>query len=276
MQRFQLAVYPDISTTWRNVDRRPNMDSKNHAYDVICALDRLEPSAVGAYPDDDDAIPFLRFDSKAQNHFDEWRGVLEHRLRSGEEHSVIVSHLAKYRSLIPTLALLCHLAEERTGPVGIDSIKRAIEWGNYLESHARRIFSVAVAPDTAEAFALAKKIKAGGLPDEFALRDVYRNGWIGLGTRDAAARAVELLLDLDWLAQVDEPTAGRRRTRYMVNPRVRRSGPAGTDKTDKSPSDQVADPLLSVLSVGTEGETVRAEGGSADQDRSRSDYQPGL
>lgn len=235
MQRFQLAVYPDISKTWRNVDRWPNTDAKNRAYDVICTLDRLDASAVGAHHDHDDAIPFLHFDSEAQNRFNEWREKLEHRLRSGEEHPVMVAHLAKYRSLIPSLALLCHLAEGHTGPVGIQSLSRAIAWGRYLESHARRIFSLAVAPDTAEALALAKKIKAGELPDEFALRDVYRNGWIGLGTRDAAARAVELLVDLDWLVQVDGPTAGRPRTRYLINPRVERRASGCTDKTDKRP-----------------------------------------
>ena len=234
MQRFQLAVYPDISTTWRNVDRWPDTAAKNRAYDVICALDRLEPLAVGAEVDGDE-IPFLRFDSEAQDRFDEWRGELEHRLRSGEEHPAIVAHLAKYRSLIPSLALLCHLAEGRTGPVGIGSLARGIAWGRYLESHARRIYAVAVTPDSVEVVALAKKIVSGELPDEFALRDIYRNGWIALGTRDAAARAVEVLCDLDWLAEVEQPTRTRSRTRYQTNPQLRRRRPAGTDKTDKSP-----------------------------------------
>jgi len=81
---------------------------------------------------------------------------------------------------------------------------------------------------------LAKKIVAGELPDEFALRDIYRSGWIGLSTREAASRAVALLLDLDWLAQVDEPTPGRTRTRYWINPRVKHRTPGGTAKTDKS------------------------------------------
>jgi putative DNA primase/helicase len=227
MQRFQLAVYPDVSTTWRNVDRWPDTVAKNRAYEVICALDRLEPSAVGAQFDNDDSdgIPFLRFDPEAQNRFDEWRGELEHGLRSGEEHPVMVAHLAKYRSLIPSIALLCHLAEGRPGPVGIVDLKRAIAWGRYLESHARRIFSGAVAPDSVEAMALAKKIVSGDLPDEFGLRDIYRNHWVGLSTRDAAARAVERLMDLDWLAQVDEGTAGRPRRRYLVNPRIERRVP---------------------------------------------------
>ena len=147
----------------------------------------------------------------------------------------MVAHLAKYRSLIPSLALLCHLAEGRTGQVGDDAVDRAIRWGEYLESHARRIFSAAVAPDTAEAIALARKILSGGLPDEFALRDVYRKGWVGLATRDEAARAVEILCDLDWLTEVEEPTRTRSRMRYMVNPGLRCRRPTRTDKTDKSP-----------------------------------------
>ena len=98
----------------------------------------------------------------------------------------MVAHLTKYRSLIPSLALLCHLAEGRIGPVGLESLERAIAWGRYLESHARRIYSVAVAPDTAEANELARKIIAGELPAAFTLRDIYRKHWVGLNTREAA------------------------------------------------------------------------------------------
>jgi putative DNA primase/helicase len=234
MQRFQLAVYPDISKEWQNVDRWPHTEFKNRAYGVIVSLDCLDPATVGAASDGDDEIPFLRFDSAAQDRFDEWRAWLEHRLRSDEDHPVMVEHLAKYRSLIPSLGLLCHLADGHSGPVGIDALERAIAWGQYLESHARRIFSAAVKPDTAEGIALAKKIVAGELPDEFALRDVYRNGWIGLGTSEAADRAVGLLLDLNWLVEVEEPTAGRPRTRYLVNPRIERRASKRTDKTDNS------------------------------------------
>ena len=86
-----------------------------------------------------------------------------------------------------------------TGPVGLDALIRTIAWGRYLESHARRIYAVAVTPDSLEAVALGKKIPAGDLPATFALHDIYRNGWISLTTCEAAGRAVEMLLDLDWL-----------------------------------------------------------------------------
>ena len=65
-----------------------------------------------------DGIPFLRFTADAQEVFDAWREVLEVRLRTGEEHPVLESHIAKYRSLLPSLALLIHLANEDIGPVG--------------------------------------------------------------------------------------------------------------------------------------------------------------
>jgi putative DNA primase/helicase len=259
MQRFQLAVYPDISKRWCNVDRWPDTPAKNRAYEAIHRLDKLDPMSVGAEIDDSsDGIPFLRFDARAQEAFDAWRYDLEHRLRSDQDHPAIVAHLAKYRSLIPSLALLIHLAEGRVGPVTLSCLQKAIGWGRYLEAHARRIYSVAVAPDTAEAIALARKILSGDVADEFALRDIYRNGWIGLNTREAVERGAELLIDLDWLAKVEEPTPGRTRTRYLVNPKVRHLRSDGTDKTDKSPTTEGCAPLLSVLSVPPERKSACA------------------
>jgi hypothetical protein len=237
MQRFQLAVYPDISKKWKNVDRWPDTAAKSRAYDTINVLDQLDPAQIGARTDDEDdgGIPYLRFSSAAQDVFDQWRTQLEEHLRAKIEHPAMEAHLAKYRSLIPSLALLIHLADGGTGPVGTEALHAAIRWGQYLESHARRIYAAAVAPDTAEAVALAKKIVSGEVKDEFALRDVYRRGWIGLGSLEAAQRAVALLIDLDWLLEVVAKTAGRTRTFYRISPKITPDLLNRTDKTDKSP-----------------------------------------
>lgn len=225
MQRFQLAVYPDVAREWRNVDRWPDTRAKKAATEAITRLAHLDPTSLAVKTADsgDGGIPYVRFDAPAQKCFDAWRNQLELRLRSDAEHPAITAHLAKYRSLVPSLALLTHLADAGIAPVTADALDRAMAWAAYLESHARRIYAVAVAPDTVEAAALARKLQRGELPDEFALRDVYRAGWIGLGTREAAARAVEVLCDLDWLQEIVQATGGRNRTRYQVNPRVRRS-----------------------------------------------------
>jgi putative DNA primase/helicase len=47
----------------------------------------------------------------AQELFDRWGADLEHRLRAEEDYPVPLSHLAKYRSLLPSLALLFHLID---------------------------------------------------------------------------------------------------------------------------------------------------------------------
>jgi len=43
LQRFQLLVWPDPPTTWRNVDRRPDAEARDKAYEVFKQLDALDP-----------------------------------------------------------------------------------------------------------------------------------------------------------------------------------------------------------------------------------------
>lgn len=175
IQRFQLAVWPDIAKTWRNVDEWPDTTAKNSAFEVFEKLDVLDATTVQAEGDDDE-LPFLRFIDAAQVRFDDWRKSLEHRLRSGDLHSLMEEHLSKFRGLIPSLALLIHLADGRSGPVGMEPLQKAIRWGEYLESHAYRIYSTATEADVAAAQELARRIVRGDLKDGFALRDVYRPG----------------------------------------------------------------------------------------------------
>jgi hypothetical protein len=241
MQRFQLGVWPDISKQWKNVDRWPDSEARKLAFEVFESLDQLDPAKAGATTDefDDDAIPWVRFTDNAQDLFDSWRAELERRARSGEEHPAIESHIAKYRSLVPSLALLIHLAEGQAAPVGEGPLKKAIGWAGYLETHARRIYSVAVNPDLFAARALAGKLENGAIKDGFSLRDVYRPGWTHLASRDQAKRAVEALIDHGWLCEVVEknPNGGAPATTYRINPRVSERPGNPTDKTDKTSSD---------------------------------------
>ena len=257
MQRFQLAVWPDVPPDWRNVDRRPNREARECGFSVFQRLDALDPSDVHAGCDDFDVdgIPFLRFSGDAQDIFDDWRAKLELRLRREDEHPAVVCHLAKYRSLVPTLALLIHVVDEGAGPVDVDAIGRAARWAAYLESHARRIFAPVVTGNVMAARALAHKILNGAVLDGFALRDVYRKGWNGLSTKDEVRDAAELLIDFDWLEARSETTPGRTRTRHHINPNILRGVREGADKTDKS----LTASLSSVLSVRSERNTPKTE-----------------
>ena len=53
----------------------------------------------------------MRFTEDAQEIFDQWRDELEIRLRTAELPPALESHLAKYRSLMPFLALIFQLIE---------------------------------------------------------------------------------------------------------------------------------------------------------------------
>jgi hypothetical protein len=234
IQRFQLTVWPDASPHWRNVDRYPNADAKAVAQASLARLAELSPTAVDAERDnyDRDALPFLRFDYYAQSDFDKWRADLESQLRSGDEHPAIESHLAKYRSLIPSLALILHLLDGGKGAVTADALAKAIGWGRYLETHARRLYAGVTEAPAVAARQLAGKIQSGVIADNFAARDVYRNGWAGLD-RDRTESAIEVLLSPHWLEERIEPTPGKARTRYAINPKILNGCRDGTDKTDK-------------------------------------------
>jgi hypothetical protein len=224
VQRFQLVVWPDTGKKWKNVDTPPDSAARKRAHEVFERLDRIDPAAAEAdLSEVEEAPPFLRFSPEAQKLFNEWRGELEDRLRSGEEHPLMESHLAKYRSLVPSLALLIHLADVWKGLVGEDALRRACAWGEYLESHARRVYTPALSPAAGAAHALADHIRRGDLEKEFTLREVQRRQWRGLTERVEVVGGLELLEALDWVRVAEEPTGptgGRPTQRYIVNPHL--------------------------------------------------------
>jgi putative DNA primase/helicase len=244
MQRLQLAVWPDPNPLWENIDRYPNTDAREKAYNAFNRLDKLTAGDVNAQRDDfERLLPFLRFADDAQELFDQWRWGLENSLRDGADHDAIVAHRAKYRSLIPSLALIDHLLNGGTGPVPLASFERAIYWGTYLESHARRLYaSVTNAPAVA-ARLLAAKIEAGDVKDLFASRDVYRNGWTGLD-REETQIAIDVLVSLHWLDERTEDTAGRRKTIYAINPKIRVSPKGQLTEPTNGPSVSSGSPWI--------------------------------
>jgi putative DNA primase/helicase len=225
IQRFQLAVWPDCPSRWRNVDRWPDTAAKKQVFDLVCGLDEMTAADAGAVKGDDDDFPYLRFAPDAQAVFDGWLTKLEPRLRGDELAPAMESHLAKYRSLMPSLALLSHLADGGVAEIPAPALEKAIRWGEYLESHAQRVYASTVHSDVVAARALAKKITDGSLTDGFQVRDVYRAGWSGLTTRDEAQAAIDLLIDLEWLAAAEIPTAGRKRIEHRINPQKQQSAP---------------------------------------------------
>lgn len=238
IQRFQLMVYPDISGTWRNVDRFPDSAAKDTAWQTYRRLDTMGHGDFGGVIQDDGDLPALRFSDAAQTRFDQWRHEMEPVIRSGELPVALEAVKAKQRSLVPTLALLFHLADNPSaGEVGSDAIERALRWIPYLDSHAERIYASVSQLEVKAAKSIITKIKAGGLSNPFTLRDVYRPQWSGLTHKADAQAAVDLLVDYDWLDEQRDDTGGKPKILYYLR--------GQTDITDNTP----ASPLLSGLSV---------------------------
>ncbi len=225
LQRFQLMVWPEVAAEWENVDRYPNTSAKNAAFEVYKRLDELSPEGLGAELTEGE-IPGLRFAPDAQELFNEFRDGLERRVRSGDETApAFESHLAKYRSLMPSLALIFHLVDvvqdRDQGPVSLQSARLAATWCDYLEQHARKIYAAELYPDLTAAHLLAGKIRAGAIVDEMHVRDIYRSHWSGL-TAEMIQDGFRLLERCNMARIVQKDTGGRQADVILIHPSLKR------------------------------------------------------
>jgi hypothetical protein len=229
VQRFQVMVWPDAERTWRRVNRPANQGAQQRAEKVFRRLVEL---------DADQPVRFL-FDPDGQELFWTWLEELELKVRGDELHPALISHLSKYRSLMPSLALLFCLADQAdqvssefpqrdsdgTLRIPLQSTRQAAAFCEYLESHARRIYSCVVSPQMRAAHELAARIKRRevGTDRIFSCREVYRKGWAGLDSPELVERAVEALQDVAWIRPVaaePKPAGGRAPARFAINPRI--------------------------------------------------------
>lgn len=152
-----------------------------------------------------------------------WRGNLERRLRSRELSPAIEGHFAKYRKLVPALALINHLADGGEGSVGRSALHKAIAFSVYLESHAQRIYGAASVIEVMAAKAILARIRAGELMDGFTLRDVHQHRWSNLTEHEWVQAGLNLLAELDYLttkAIGPGQYGGRPKVIYTINPGI--------------------------------------------------------
>jgi hypothetical protein len=185
-------------------------------------LESLDVDAIGAERDQFEALPFLRLDDQTQGLFSEWRADLERRIRADDMAPALESHLAKYRKLVPALAVIGHLADGGSGPIGEKALMRALAFADYLETHARRAYGSGTAGGVATAKLILPRIRKGDVADGFAARDIRRKEWSGLTDNEAIKAGLELLADLDWIELNTTETGGRPRVAYTINPRALR------------------------------------------------------
>lgn len=223
MQRFQLLVYPDEAKDWKLIDEYPDSGAKNKAYHILKKLADYDFTEIQEIADDE--RPYFHFDEAAQSVFNEWLTDLEEKIRN-EDNPLIAEHLAKYRSLMPSLALLLHLIDviedgEIDGGITEYAAIKAAAWTEYLETHARRIYGLLGDIVVKSAAELAKKIKKRVVQNGFTARDVYRNEWYLLN-REQTEAAIDELIDAGWIRPIIEEKndVGRPTERYEINPEI--------------------------------------------------------
>lgn len=220
IQRFGLLVWPDQNGDWKECDRWPDTPARETAWRTFDRLDELDIYAIGVQRDQFEALPFLRLDDQAQGLFSEWRADLEKRIRTFDIAPALESHLAKYRKLVPALAIIDHLADGGAGPIGEKALTRALALAEYLETHARRTYGSGTAGEAATAKLILSQIRRGNLADGLTAREIQRKAWSGLTDNEAIKAGLDLLADLDWIEPQTTETGGRPRVSYAINPRA--------------------------------------------------------
>ena len=220
-QRLQVLIYPDGIPDWNYIDREPNteaIETAGRIYERLLCLD-VEQARK------------FRFDPDAQQLFVEWLTDLERTKLRSDLHPALVSHLSKYRSLMPSLALLFELADNsdpEANAVSLDHTQQAAAMCDYLESHARRIYSMVISPERQAAAELVKHLRDGWKHEEgqFTVREVYHKDWRGLTTPEAVRQVLPILEDAGWIRAAppgSNPQGGRPAELYIINPKIWRA-----------------------------------------------------
>jgi hypothetical protein len=217
LPRFQLMVWPDESPDWTYIDEEG--DSQEHER-VLTVFRRIIESV--------DEVPReYCFEPEAQALFAQFLGRLEYRIRRQETNGIMREHLGKYRSLMPAISLLLQVAEDfDCRNIPLHRAQRASKWCEFLESHARRVYSCVLNNATHPMRILADRIAAGALGTRFTVREVYSHDWAGLTTPEAVRGILQDLEAAGWVrrAPVEPgPRGGRPPEVFDVNPKVFRA-----------------------------------------------------
>lgn len=212
IERFQLMVYPDLPE-FKHVDRYPDKAARERAYDAFHSLADIE------YEPEKENRPVLKFDSQAQAIFDDWYCSLMVRTRGGSVSANMEGHLGKYKSMMPSLALIFHIIENGAGgSVGVESVNMAIRWCEVLETHANRVYMMADDP-LAGAKILAERLDR--LPNPFKMYDVKKKDWSGLTDQSARNRALAILeINGHIIKESVSKGRGKPSVNYHINPSV--------------------------------------------------------
>lgn len=205
IQRFQLAVWPDPVKNWKWHDRPVNADAKERYANLFQRLYNWEPAS------EHDRTHTWHFSSQAQSLFITWMEEIQGEARSGQLAPVMESHLMKMPKTVAGLALLFAIINGDQNQVSKYSTAMALDWADYLRTHANRLYSASASAEIQAAHTILKKQVE--LTGSFTARDVYRRCWGGVDAT-VTPEALEILVDHRYLVANDVSTGGRPKILY--------------------------------------------------------------
>ncbi|WP_022851529.1 YfjI family protein [Limisalsivibrio acetivorans] len=232
IQRFQLMVYPDTAER-KYTDESNNDKAQETVYSILNKLTFLDYRSIfDSLESKSGNDNIIRFNSEAQKVFEDWDKELI--ARTVEMDSCMLGqHISKYESLLPSLALIFHLtdicSENFEKNISVESLKLAIQWCEYLESHAMRLYDINEDYIYNVSKSLSKKLRNedNDLPTPFKVADIKRKGWSMLENTEVIKDALEYLEQLNWIKSVKPTNRGSKGGRpqgldYYINPNVKK------------------------------------------------------
>lgn len=228
IERFGLLVWPDVSTTFRYVDKPNDPVLEQALNDLFARLMAARKHAKAGFVT-------WRFDDRAQKRYIRWVKAHQTMLRTEIQSQVLNSHLMKYGKLMPSLALLFALIDQASHledrdssnqpRVGLDDVARAIRWTDYLKTHAARLYHHLYEKGGGSyAGLLLDKLRTGpGKTSEVvSIRDMLRSKWHGLTSPHAVEMACDDLEEMGWLQRFELHTGGRTSAVVVLHPKLKR------------------------------------------------------
>lgn len=138
LQRIQLAVFPEPIKHFHWVDCPPNFKAQNNYAQLLHNLYTYATKRTA-----------IRFEDDAQKLFATWVTELKRSLSDCKTTTIFKSHKLKMIDTVLKLSFLFHACDrlgeyvkENIGQISIDALYRALNWSNYLLTHARRVYNL--------------------------------------------------------------------------------------------------------------------------------------
>ena len=225
LQRFLLFVWPDKPHVYEFIDEEVDETLTTNMQTIFDKLEKINLSTFGITPIKGKLLG-LHFNNKAQPRFQKWSEGLQNRIANKFGNKpAFQAHLGKYQKLCSALALIFQLLEVGTEPdevepcaeIGLPHLELATKWCDYLEEHARKLYSMEINDELISALALRDKIEDREVADKMKVRDIYQHHWGNLGGKEEVSKAIDVLESYNWVKrETIKPSKGKGRHSEVI------------------------------------------------------------